>query len=177
MKILATLDGSGEAKAVIPMLTRLAKGLDAEVTLLTVLTRAPHAISRKGPAVEMVTPGGQMGATTIQTMRQEAVLHPTPPKWEESKDQAVERAEAEARDIIDDFAAPLKKAGIEVREEVVAADEAAAAIIDFAREGKYDLVAMATHGRTGLRQVVQGSVASAVLKSGVAPVLLVRPSA
>jgi nucleotide-binding universal stress UspA family protein len=177
MKILATLDGSREARAIIPMLTRLAKDTHAEVTLLTVVTKSPEAMARKGPTVAMVTPGGQMGATTIQVMRSEAILQPTPPKWEESKDQAVQRAEAEARDSIEDFAAPLKKAGIEVREEVAAGDEAADAIIDFAREGKYDLVAMATHGRSGLRQVVQGSVASAVLKSGVAPVLLVRPSA
>jgi nucleotide-binding universal stress UspA family protein len=176
MKILATHDGSKEARAIIPMLTRLAKETDAEVTLLTVLTESPAALARKGPAVAMVTPGGQMGATTIQVMRSEAFVQPTPPKWEESKDQAVERAESEARDSLADFAAPLKKAGVRVREEVAAGDDAAAAIIAFARDGKYDLIAMATHGRTGLRQVVQGSVATAVLKSGIAPVLLVRPN-
>jgi nucleotide-binding universal stress UspA family protein len=36
---------------------------------------------------------------------------------------------------------------------------------------------MATHGRSGLREIVHGSVAAAVLRSGVAPVLLVRPKA
>jgi nucleotide-binding universal stress UspA family protein len=40
-----------------------------------------------------------------------------------------------------------------------------------------DLVVMATHGRTGLRRAVLGSVAGAVLRTGSAPVLLVSPPA
>jgi nucleotide-binding universal stress UspA family protein len=38
-----------------------------------------------------------------------------------------------------------------------------------------DLVVMATHGRTGLRRAVVGSVAGAVLREGSVPVLLVSP--
>ncbi|HXH21346.1 MAG TPA: universal stress protein [Dehalococcoidia bacterium] len=177
MKILATVDGSGEAKAVIPMLTRLANAVGAEVTLLTVITESPQGVPRKGPAVEMVTPGGQMGAATVQTMRAEAILHPPPPAWDESKDQAVERLEAEARDFLEDFASPLRQAGIAVREVTLVDNDAAKAIVRYAREGGFDLVAMATHGRSGLREIVQGSVAAAVVRSGVAPVLLVRPKA
>jgi nucleotide-binding universal stress UspA family protein len=40
-----------------------------------------------------------------------------------------------------------------------------------------DLVVMATHGRTGLRRAVLGSVAGAVLATGSVPVLLVSPAA
>jgi nucleotide-binding universal stress UspA family protein len=40
-----------------------------------------------------------------------------------------------------------------------------------------DLVVMATHGRTGLRRAVLGSVAGAVLRAGSVPVLLVSPPA
>jgi nucleotide-binding universal stress UspA family protein len=40
-----------------------------------------------------------------------------------------------------------------------------------------DLVVMATHGRTGIRRAVLGSVASAVLTMGSVPVLLVSPAA
>jgi nucleotide-binding universal stress UspA family protein len=40
-----------------------------------------------------------------------------------------------------------------------------------------DLVVMATHGRTGLRRAVLGSVAGAVLIMGSVPVLLVSPAA
>jgi nucleotide-binding universal stress UspA family protein len=40
-----------------------------------------------------------------------------------------------------------------------------------------DLVVMATHGRTGIRRAVLGSVAGAVLTKGRVPVLLVSPTA
>jgi nucleotide-binding universal stress UspA family protein len=40
-----------------------------------------------------------------------------------------------------------------------------------------DLVVMATHGRTGIRRAVLGSVAGAVLATGSVPVLLVSPTA
>jgi nucleotide-binding universal stress UspA family protein len=40
-----------------------------------------------------------------------------------------------------------------------------------------DLVVMATHGRTGTRRAVLGSVAGAVLTAGSVPVLLVTPAA
>ena len=39
------------------------------------------------------------------------------------------------------------------------------------------LIVMATHGRTGLRRAILGSVADATLRQGVAPLLLVQPSA
>ena len=39
-----------------------------------------------------------------------------------------------------------------------------------------DMVVMATHGRTGIRRAVLGSVAGAVLTSGSVPVLLVSPA-
>jgi len=53
--------------------------------------------------------------------------------------------------------------------------EPAKTIAKSARESRVDLIAMATHGRTGLRTVIFGSVAGRVLYSGVRPVLLVRP--
>ena len=40
-----------------------------------------------------------------------------------------------------------------------------------------DLIVMATHGRTGIRRAVLGSVAGAVLTAGSVPVLLVSPAA
>jgi hypothetical protein len=44
-------------------------------------------------------------------------------------------------------------------------------------ERQVDLIVMATHGRTGLVHVLCGDVAESVLRSGVAPVLLVHPQA
>jgi nucleotide-binding universal stress UspA family protein len=50
----------------------------------------------------------------------------------------------------------------------------ASAIIDAAEKERVDLIAMATHGRSGLQRVVYGSVAEQVLRSSSKPILLVR---
>jgi nucleotide-binding universal stress UspA family protein len=51
-----------------------------------------------------------------------------------------------------------------------------AGIIRTAKEAAVDLIVMSTHGRSPLAEFVQGSVAEAVVRAGVAPVTLVRPS-
>ena len=48
-------------------------------------------------------------------------------------------------------------------------------ILHLARTGTFDLVAMGTHGRTGLRRVLMGSVAEAVVRKSSVPVVLCRP--
>jgi nucleotide-binding universal stress UspA family protein len=48
-------------------------------------------------------------------------------------------------------------------------------IIDRARQEHVDLIAMATHGRTGLMRALAGSVCERVIRSGVAPVVVLRP--
>lgn len=45
-------------------------------------------------------------------------------------------------------------------------------IVEVAREG-YDLIVMATHGRTGLSRVALGSVAEGVLRKAPCPVLII----
>jgi nucleotide-binding universal stress UspA family protein len=47
-------------------------------------------------------------------------------------------------------------------------------IIDYAHREPIDLIVMATHGRSGLRRWVYGSVADKVLRGSDIPVLLVR---
>ncbi len=49
-----------------------------------------------------------------------------------------------------------------------------AEIVRFAREGDFDLVVMGTHGRTGLRHALLGSVAEKVVRKSPVPVLTVR---
>lgn len=48
------------------------------------------------------------------------------------------------------------------------------AILGYAEENKIDLIAMCTHGRTGLARWTLGSVADRVLRARSAPLLLVR---
>jgi nucleotide-binding universal stress UspA family protein len=59
-------------------------------------------------------------------------------------------------------------------EILVGEGQVAAAIIDAAQEQRIDLIAMATHGRSGMQRVVYGSVAEQVLRSSSKPILLVR---
>ena len=47
-------------------------------------------------------------------------------------------------------------------------------IVTAAQEGGYDLIVMGTHGRTGLRHVLLGSVAERVVRRAECPVLTVR---
>jgi nucleotide-binding universal stress UspA family protein len=51
-------------------------------------------------------------------------------------------------------------------------------IVQAARDNKYDLIVMGTHGRTGLSRALLGSVAEMVMRKASCPVVTVRsPSA
>lgn len=50
----------------------------------------------------------------------------------------------------------------------------ASEILKFAREDKADLIVMGTHGRTGIKHVLIGSVAENVVRHAACPVLIVR---
>jgi universal stress protein A len=47
-------------------------------------------------------------------------------------------------------------------------------IVEFAKSGKFDLIVMGTHGRTGIRHVLMGSVAERVLRTAPCAVLTVK---
>jgi nucleotide-binding universal stress UspA family protein len=48
-------------------------------------------------------------------------------------------------------------------------------ILRVAEEENADVIVMSTHGRSGLSELAQGSVAQEVVRDGRKPVLLVRP--
>jgi nucleotide-binding universal stress UspA family protein len=52
--------------------------------------------------------------------------------------------------------------------------EPAQAIVDFASSEGVDLIVMGTHGRTGLRRLLMGSVAEVVVRKAPCPVLTFR---
>jgi nucleotide-binding universal stress UspA family protein len=47
-------------------------------------------------------------------------------------------------------------------------------IVSLSRSGGFDMVVMGTHGRTGLRHVLMGSVAEAVVRRALCPVLTIH---
>ncbi len=65
-----------------------------------------------------------------------------------------------------------KLTGLEVAVDVISAQDVAAAICSYAEEKGMDLIAMSTHGRTGFRRLVLGSVAEHVLRHSPVPVLM-----
>jgi nucleotide-binding universal stress UspA family protein len=69
----------------------------------------------------------------------------------------------------------LEAAGIAVRWSVREHTQVAAGIAEQAAHGLADLIALATHGRTGLARLVAGSVALDVIRHATVPVLTVRP--
>ena len=82
-------------------------------------------------------------------------------------------AEQDARTYLEYIASRLQRNGLEVSiaTEIGAV---AASIIQYAEDTGVDLIAMCTHGRTGLRRWTLGSVADRVLRAGRVPLLLVR---
>lgn len=69
----------------------------------------------------------------------------------------------------------LSKETIKVKTEVVEAERTAAAITDYARKNGTDLIVIATHGYTGVKKLLLGSVALSVLQESPVSVLLIRP--
>jgi nucleotide-binding universal stress UspA family protein len=69
----------------------------------------------------------------------------------------------------------LASEGIRVKVESLEGNRPADTISDYAREKGVDLVVIATHGYTGLRKLMLGSVALGVLHESSVPVLLIRP--
>jgi nucleotide-binding universal stress UspA family protein len=60
---------------------------------------------------------------------------------------------------------------------VVEAADVPRAVVEYAHAQKADYIAMATHGRSGLRRLLLGSVAEQVVRHAHVPVLLYPPSA
>ena len=80
---------------------------------------------------------------------------------------------ADAEGYLKNVADLLRSKGVEVRNEV-RTGAPAEEIIKFAEETSTDLVAMSTHGRSGIGRWALGSVADRVLHAGTTPLLLVR---
>ena len=89
-----------------------------------------------------------------------------------NRDKTVRAATVALRDFVRRHA----PAGITV-ESVVRAGDAAEEIVIEAREWQADLVALGTHGHSGLRHLLVGSVAEAVVRDAPCNVLVVPPPA
>ncbi len=71
--------------------------------------------------------------------------------------------------------ASLRAEGLKVETEVKEGSNPAQAIADFSEEHGVDMIVIATHGYTGMKKMLIGSVAFKVLHVSHVPVLLIRP--
>ncbi len=85
----------------------------------------------------------------------------------------LEARATEAREYLAPIAAELAVRGVRVRTEV-RRGEPVSEILACARAVDADLIAMTTHGRSGLGRLLFGSVAEAVLRQADVPVFLMR---
>lgn len=84
-----------------------------------------------------------------------------------------ERAGADV--YLERVAAKLRDKEVAVR-TATAIGEAATEIVRYAEREAIDLIALATHGRSGAQRWLHGSVADAVLHNATTPLLLMRPT-
>jgi nucleotide-binding universal stress UspA family protein len=146
-KILVPLDGSEFAEKVLPHVIVLAGCTGAEVVLIRV---AVYAYEVASPAADMA---GFM-----------PVLVP----------EVREDVRNEVTDYLNKVSADLRSRGLQVS-TVVKDGNAGEVIIGLAHAEGVDLIAMSTHGRTGLGRALFGSVAEQVLRGAGKPLLLIRP--
>jgi nucleotide-binding universal stress UspA family protein len=89
--------------------------------------------------------------------------------------EAEERDRREGQTYLERMRARLAADGMDVT-PILRVGDPATAIEEIARDENVELIAMTTHGRTGLGRLVFGSVAERVIRSALVPVFLVRVS-
>jgi len=144
-KIILPLDGSNAAEAALPFAEELSKALGLEVILIQVI------------GVETTVRFGPMA----------------PDSWPVPSD-ILQRLDVVASGYLKGLATELKNKGLTVQWEILRGS-AGPRIVEFAKETTDSLVAMTTHGRSGFRRWVMGSVTDEVVRHTGEPVLVMRP--
>lgn len=123
------------------------------------------------PCVSNLAKGLGAEVTLLNVTFPESIVEP---EDRPSLQQLVQGAEIQAKDYLRGVAQRLQETGITTR-YAVAVGDAPAEIVNYAQRGGMDLIALATHGRSGIQRWVFGSVADAVLHTTRTPLLLIRP--
>ncbi|WP_063612371.1 universal stress protein [Aurantiacibacter atlanticus] len=148
-KILVPLDGSPNSESVLPIVARLAKARNSQVTLAHI-AQHPDALSSGG-------------SSTAQAVAEH---------WDRN---SASRTGAVDRGYLETWKSRLVRQGIDARlclESDPGPQERLSVIA--ARLGA-DLIVVSSHGRTNLRSVPYGSVTAFLAKNSACPVFIVRP--
>jgi len=144
-RILVATDGSALSKKAVKHAISLAASTGASVIALKVVPRYP---------VSFFDGGATLSVETVSEAEK---------KW-------VTDAEVQLESVVKE----AQSAGVKAKTAVVKSDLIAESIISAARKHKADLVVMASHGRKGLKRILLGSEALAVLTHSTVPVLILR---
>lgn len=148
-KIMITLDGSDLSRKVMPSIRRLFPTTDTELILLQVIDPLTYS-----PYVTPMAPS--------LTWDPQLIEH----EWVDHRRIVIEQ--------MNEMAHELESEGFHVRIHIPVGDPIKE-ICAVAKQEEVDLLAMATHGRTGLKRLLLGSVAEGVLRATSLPVLLIHP--
>lgn len=149
--LLVALDGSETAEQVLPHAEALAGAFGSTVTLMRAI------VSIETLMAQSASSGSGVAEVT-------APIDPTP---------IVEGERDAATEYLERIASQLRTKGTMVSVELPEG-EAADVIVERARALDVSLIAMTTHGRSGLGRLVFGSTADSVLRHAPCAVLLVR---
>lgn len=127
-----------------------------------------------GPASRIARGSGAELILARVIGRELTVGSPYLPHAAEDQAEHLEERRERARTYLEEVAERLRADGVPIAGAEVRSGTAAETLLELARE-RADMIAMATHGRGGLRRWVLGSVSDKVLRGGEQPVLLVRP--
>jgi nucleotide-binding universal stress UspA family protein len=152
--VLIPLDGSALAEQIIEPAIGLGRVAGADYTLVRVIN--PMVMGTYSPETEF---GGGLDQVMLDRL---AELH--------AEDQK------QAADYLDKVAERLRARSLSVLTRVLIHEQPAVAILEAVASQPIDLVAIATHGRSGLPRLVLGSVADKVLRGATVPVLMQRPT-
>lgn len=167
-KVVLPLDGSPFSHDILEYVCQFIKPGEAELIVLRIapwprgLTEPSHQIA----PINWLLPANAERYDLLPDVK--PAFHPV------YASQEAERVRGQILDELQDQTHQLRTAGYRTR-CVVEFGEPAEEIINFVHHHDVDLVAMATHGRSGLSHLVLGSVAEQVLRNVRVPVLLVRP--
>ena len=144
-RIVVALDGSELAERVLPYVEALAEKFGSTLTVLRAAVP---------PSPSVLAAEGAVGAV-------------------EAVEESFASDQRDTAAYVLDVAKRLRASGFTAETECPDGDPAEQ-ILRCAVDLEADLIAMTTHGRTGLGRLVMGNVADAVVKAAPCPVLLVR---
>src|SRR5918992_1316969 len=145
MKIMVTLDGSSFAEAAVEPAAQLAHEAKLAEVYLVRVVDSSTEVS-----------GNIGGSRAMETF-----------------DQVLERIEQEAKEYLQHVGQRFDPLRPEV--VVLVGEDVDQELARFARQQNVDIIAMSSHGRSGLGRLIMGSHVQRLMEYGVAPVLVVRP--